>query len=733
VPFFVDAFQIQHHKTNDLNMAVSSKMWHNVDRFILASRGSVLMRVVTLLMFGFIALNPVGALAETMKPTLNTFGATGLIDMPTAEQQPDGELTSTISYFGGIQRYTVSFQILPRLSGSFRYSIIPNFNTVGSGKQFDRSFDLRYQILEESKYLPAVTVGFQDFIGTGIYSGEYVVATKRLHPKFKATAGIGWGRFSSTRRVVNAGVGGNISAGDWFSGSPSFFAGVEWKTPVEGLNFKIEYSSDRYPRETITRSVFQRKHQVNFGLDYTVNDTTHLSAYYLYGSEFGLQLSFALNPKHSAFPSGTETAGLPVLTRPDRGGASYDTQWATANAGSQALQDPAKLVLEASNLTVEALKVDATHAKVYVRNPTFHSTAQAVGRAARAMTRILPHSVENIEIISMENGLPVISTTFQRSDLERLEHVADGSEKLYPRTQIAAVRRVDREAVYAEGLYPNFTWSLKPYLRASFFDPDTPIRADTGLRLRGRLDVSRGLSFSGSIIKPLLGNIDESNRVNNSVLPRVRSDATQYFAQGDPALERLTADYVFKLSPEVYGRLSAGYFETMFGGVSAEVLWKPVGRKFALGAELNYVKQRDFDQRLGFRDYSVTTGHVSAYLDIGHGFEGQLDLGRYLAGDWGGTVSVNRTFGNGWKVGGFFTLTDVPFSDFGEGSFDKGITASIPLATLFGQPSRNTADIVIRPLSRDGGARLRINNRLYDSVENYDRPSIKAGFGRVWR
>lgn len=694
----------------------------------------MLMRFFSFFIMGLLALIPAAVQADSMKPTLNTFGSTGLIDMPTAEHQPDGEFTTTISYFGGAQRYTASFQILPRLSGSFRYSIIPDYNNTASRKQFDRSFDLRYQVFEEGKYLPAVTVGFQDFIGTGIYSGEYIVATKRLHPKLKATVGVGWGRLSDTlRRRTNVGNGGNIDAGNWFSGDPNLFAGLEWQTPVKGLNFKLEYSADHYVAETERRSIFTRKNQVNFGLDYAINQTTHLSAYYLYGSEFGVQLSFALNPKRSAFPSGNEPAGLPVQRRPDRGTVSYDTQWAAANAGSQALQEPTKLVLEASNLKVEALKVDAGHAKVYVRNETFFQAAQAAGRAARAMTRILPASVETIEIIAVEQGLPVVSTRFQRSDLEDLEHAADGAEQLFAKTDISAVRRVDRDAVYAEGLYPGFAWSLKPFVRASFFDPNTPIRMDAGLRLRARYDVAPGLSFSGSIIKPLVGNIDERNVANNSVLQHVRSDAALYFKEGDPALERLTADYLFKLAPDVYGRVSAGYFETMFGGLSAEVLWKPVGRKFALGAELNYVKQRDFDQRLGFMDYSVVTGHVSAYFDLGRGFEAQVDAGRYLAGDVGATLSVSRTFNNGWKVGGFFTLTDVPFSDFGEGSFDKGITASIPLAALFGQPSRSTSDILIRPLTRDGGARLDIENRLHGLVQNYDRPSIKAGFGKVWR
>ncbi len=76
----------------------------------------------------------------------------------------------------------------------------------------------------------------------------------------------------------------------------------------------------------------------------------------------------------------------------------------------------------------------------------------------------------------------------------------------------------------------------------------------------------------------------------------------------------------------------------MFAGISGELLWKPVDSRLALGAEVNYVYQRDFDQLFGLQGYSVVTGHVSAYYDLGNGFEAQLDVGRYLAGDIGGLL-----------------------------------------------------------------------------------------------
>ena len=62
--------------------------------------------------------------------------------------------------------------------------------------------------------------------------------------------------------------------------------------------------------------------------------------------------------------------------------------------------------------------------------------------------------------------------------------------------------------------------------------------------------------------------------------------------------------------------------------------------------------------------------------------------GRYLAKDLGATFEARRTFRNGWQVGVWATLTDVPFDEFGEGSFDKGFYFQVPLDGLFGSKTR---------------------------------------------
>ena len=179
-----------------------------------------------------------------------------------------------------------------------------------------------------------------------------------------------------------------------------------------------------------------------------------------------------------------------------------------------------------------------------------------------------------------------------------------------------------------------------------------------------------------------------------------------YYKGSGPTVPELTGAYFFRPGRDLFGRVTAGYLEPMFAGVSTELLWAPEHSRLALGAELNRVRQRGYDQRFDLRDYEVTTGHLSAYYQFTDQFFTQLDVGRYLAGDWGATLSFSRVFDNGWKVGVYATKTDVSSADFGEGSFDKGLFFQVPLDGLFGGETRGTFATRMRPIQRDGGQRL---------------------------
>lgn len=678
-------------------------------------------------------------------PALNFYGLPGLIDMPTALTLPDGELSSTVSNFAGMSRYQFVAQFHPRVSGAFRYTQIDNFDAAGFTTYFDRSFDLRFTVLEESRTSPAVVVGVQDFIGTGIYGAEYVVATKTLLPQLTVSGGLGWGRLGSSGVLSGVGEradltpedvaeGGKPNLDSLFRGDIGFFGGVEWR-PMDQLVVKVEYSSDEYILEDDELGIFERSSPFNFGVEYEPVDGVQLGGYYLYGSQFGLRLSFSFNPDEPVAGGSLDAGPPPVLRRPSTRAApeAYETAWSQSTSNQHDIRETLAAELLSQNLEMEALSLGAAEATLYFRNTGYQAPAQAIGRAARVMTRTLPASVETFTIVVVTAGMELPAMTFTRSDLENLENAPDGTEAILAATVVTeGVVRPER-ADHPEGLYPRFLWQLVPYARTSLFDPDNPFRMDVGLEVGGGFELSPGLVLSGSIRKKVAGNLDQSSRGSDSTLPHVRSDFAKYDKEGDPGIESLTAAYFFQPAPEFYGRVTTGYLERMYAGVSTELLWAPYDSRLALGAELNYVRQRDYDGGFGFLDYEVLTGHASLYYRFTDDFYGQVDVGRYLAEDVGATFTLERVFANGWSVGAFATFTDVSADEFGEGSFDKGILLSVPLGWFNSRSNVLVEPLTIRPLQRDGGARLNVDKRLYPLVEDGQRPRVEEQWGRFWR
>ncbi|AJE48776.1 YjbH domain-containing protein [Celeribacter indicus] len=686
---------------------------------------------------------PPAGIARAPTLSYNLFGAPGLIDMPSAEMAAEGDLSATVSHFGGTTRTTLSFQILPRLAGSFRYSHIDPYNTDGD-ELYDRSFDLRYLLLEEGQWSPALAIGLQDFIGTSVYSSEYIVATKHITPTLSVTGGIGWGRLASygtfdnplgaisdhfdTREGGFVGRGGRPKPSRWFTGDAAAFGGLAWQV-TDKLVFKAEYSSDDFDRERRS-GANDWESPFNFGLDYRLAQNISAQGYYLHGTEVGASLTLTFNPRESTAYGGLEPAPPPVAVRAP--GASADLGWTTGETVTTDSLAQTRKMMNTLGLDFEAVSLSADTVTLKLRNHRYGASAEAVGRAARVMTRTLPASVETFRIIPIENGQPQSMVTLKRRDLEAFEFAARAPQESRARAQIDEAPLGDADQIAPEDLYPRFRWSLGPYIALSYFDPDRPVRADLGLELNAQYDLSPGVRISGALRKKLAGNVGGSDP-SNSVLPHVRSDASLYSEEGDPGIEHLTAAHFGRPGEHLYSRITAGLLEPMFAGISGELLWKPVDSRLALGAEVNYVWQREFDQMFGLQDYEVATGHVSAYYDFDRGFLAQVDVGRYLAGDWGATFALDREFRNGFRVGAYVTLTDVSFDDFGEGSFDKGLRFTIPVETLFGTPDRRVQQTTLQSLARDGGARLRVDDRLYETVRKNHETALTESWGRFWR
>ncbi|MEM8787307.1 MAG: YjbH domain-containing protein [Pseudomonadota bacterium] len=670
--------------------------------------------------------------------TYNLFGGPGLIETPTAEAFPDGELGATFAFFDRTSRANVTFQVLPRVSATVRVSTQPE---VAMGPRIsDEGYDVQFQLLKEGRFTPALALGFRDLLGDGPFGGEYLVATKTVLPGVKLSAGIGWGNLGAAGGFGNVfglnvrpgptALGGELQEDTYFQGENAFFGGISWDTPVRGVTLKAEISSaEEIPGDG------NDDIGVNFGLTFAPSDRFSVAAYLLDGETFAGTFSLSGNPFKPIGPPDLGTGPVPVLKRADD--APRSTAWVSPENVDKVLTGLGT-VLEPDGIVIEAARLTGTTAELEIRNTRIQREPKAIGRVARILAVGLPPSVETFRITLVENGLAITTAVIQRSDLEaQVDKPLAGLENWQTTRLLNARAGLTGEDVWQGTRPPRFFWFFNPTLPINFLDADDGIDPDLQLRLGAGYRLARGLTVSGEISRFLVGfdqiEDDEVPPPTGS-LPPVRSNLDAFLSGRDVELERLTADFVFKPRPDLYGRITAGVLERLYHGVSTEVLWAPINSPLSFGAEVNYAALRDFDSLFGTQDFDTVTAFGSVYWDTGYkGFELQLDVGEYLAGDFGGTLSLTRRFNNGWRARAFVTRTEASFADFGEGSFDKGFEVTIPLGWALPFESKSEARLDFLPNENDGGARLKIAGRLNERIRDLDRASLRDQWHAVWQ
>jgi hypothetical protein len=374
--------------------------------------------------------------------------------------------------------------------------------------------------------------------------------------------------------------------------------------------------------------------------------------------------------------------------------------------------------LTGQQLTVEALSLGDGGLTLYYRNGHYYAETDAIDRIVRVLTNEAPPGIEKFRLIAIQNGLPLQEFDVLRGPVERSYTQNDGT--IFDGSVSITPPPVNNPVLMAaaQQTYPRFTWGLYPQMRQALFDPNQPFGVQFLAAANAGLELAPGLSVAGSLEVSVFDNFNTA-RASESQLPHVRSDFLKYFTQGKTGIGALEADYRFRISPTIYATARAGYLEAMFAGAGGEVLWQPEGARWALGADIFHVWQRDFDRLAGLQHYHVTTGHVSLYYDSPwYGLNFQVRAGQYLAGDRGFTFQVTRRFSTGVEIGAFFTKTNVSASRFGEGSFDKGIIIRLPLGWIAPLETQSGLALDLRPVQRDGGQLLNSDATLYGQLRS---------------
>jgi len=656
-----------------------------------------------------------------IRPTSSNYGNTGLLELPSARFMPQASLRLTFSSSFPNEYTALTASPFPWLEATYRYTEVKDrlygpITYSGNQSFKDKAFDLHIKLFNERYIIPQIALGLRDFAGTGKLSSEYIVSTKSIG-NFDVTLGLGWGLLGTEGGISNpfnsirdsfkerssfSGQGGEVNFSNWFSGDTSLFAGLEYDLNSLGLRLKLEYDTSN-PDINAGLNVDSR---FNIGLNYYLSNNLNFGLAFERGNQF--RLSFALK--------GDFSKDTILKKPPERVVSLSPLQKRRAFSEKDIFYRSLNKNIREEGIYLQGATYTKNQIHVVIADKKYSSTPRSSGRVARIASALAADEVEEIIINKMNGDLEVSSISFDRKELDqanknKLTYIellessklsSNSADPLYKRSEFKPTLNL-----------PQIDWNMSPALRHQIGGPEAFYLGQLWWKTDINIKFARNLTLHSSFGIDLYNNFDEFANPSFSEIPHVRSDIQEYLREGENNVQRMLLQYLHSPLKDVFVKADLGLLEEMFGGMGGEILYRPFDKNYALGLTLYKVKQREYRQRFGFRDYETETGHLGIYYDFPYGISSRLQVGKYLAKDKGASIDLSRTFDTGFTVGFFATFTDLSAEEFGEGTFDKGFYFSIPTELFYTDYRVGHIAFGLHPLTKDGGSFLSLYNSLY--------------------
>jgi hypothetical protein len=673
--------------------------------------------------------------------TYNSIGQVGLINLPSAELKEEQSIYFTIKKNDFTKLGTLTVTPFKWLEASYFYYRPHDIIWGGKvGSDLDKGFNMKLSYKPDNVFLPRFAIGLDDFAGTGRFTKEYVVATYDFN-HFKLTTGLGWGAFvgdihkfknplsviSNTfinrtdESTIRYTKGGSLTYDRWFRGETIIFGGIE--APL-GKNdkFTLKIESNPFDHFKFGKGVFSEKSyrlrrsesDYNIGLSYKFNKYGNVDFSYIKGNTFNISLSFGFS---SNTPLRKKNTFSPKVSN-----TNYQL-----NKKNEFYLDLLEN-LNRNDLLLQTAHLDEDYLDLKIDSPKFINPIQYTSRAAFIASQVLHFNgieVDKIAVGNITRGIQTNKIEYKLKDIR--------NEKTY-KVDIKRKTKVinpDPKSYKEDDFRPLIEFpvifnSIMPEVEAHVGSPERFLYWGVGVKLFSEIQFNRNLTFSSTLANKFANTFNDKDSNPDSKMERVRSEVLDYLQQSDGVyIKDMQFDYINSYRKNTYLRIGAGYLERMYAGVSSEFLYKPFNNNFAISLEYNKVKKRRYDGGLKFLEYKVTTKHINtAYYVPSQNILLKMSYGNYLAGDKGYTLDISRRMPSGWQAGFFFTRTNVSAELFGEGSFDKGFYINVPFNIFQKRYSKDSVNFGLKTLTRDGGQKLQIQNKLIDSFYGSSKNEI---------
>lgn len=674
-----------------------------------------------------------GAADATHPVTVAADGLAGLNIIPDARVDPVGTVRAGVSSLSPYRNGFAGMQIAKSLYIGVRQTAdAPSL--FGHARRLDPGIDFKALLLDESRFTPAIAFGAQNAVGGSALAGEFLSFSKR-YERFDFTAGLGWGHFAngsslpnpfrlvSASTLTRAGESRTNGPGDWFSGRHvAPYAGIAWDAPVPGLTFKADLTDGNFGTGGRLDGDGDRR-SWSAGFSYSPRPFMTFSAAIVGGDK--IMGALTLQGPVTAWPGGPAPAREAVEPFPAYRAGTGEPQAAdTAAAGH-------------GYLTATVQPEPQITSTRYLMQPG-PSLPEQLGQVVRPLAAHAGLQNDALEIQPVHFGLSGPTILLTRRDLEnQLAFHAGSPQEVWRHLQFGPAR--------PDGYYPsNVTFFDQPGTLTLLSDTETSLtERDHGFLYRTSVIADYKQMLSAHVVTGQALRVNAANNLHDlnfdrpaDLLP-VRSDEDK-FADRTIAVDRSYIGWLQSPSRDWHFQLSAGYLEEMYGGAGGEILYRPFGKTWAIGAEAWEALKRTPQVPLatGFNGDHLLTGHVNLWYEIpGTGLTLSAKAGRYLAEDLGGTLGIANTFRNGVKLEAFLTATDKRDDSLygGKTEIYSGIRLTLPLGNIPHVPAASAARIRVAPIGRDTGQYIDNPLPLYDLTEPMSYRSIAThwtDFGR---
>ncbi len=587
----------------------------------------------------------------------------------------------------------------------------------GPAKNLYPGIDFKLRLWEETARRPAMVLGMDSGFGHKRIASEYFAFSKRLS-RFDMTAGIAWGRLGSVGHIKNPlrtiaphfdrdrDVNSDLpnDARDWFTGEEvGFFGGIEYFTPLKGVSVKADYGANDYRGEK-TINGFDAPSPWSVALNY--------QPAFSFGRPIALSIGMI----------GAEK----IMGRLSIQGRVPD--WPTR---SWQAHEPMKIssTRENKELTIKRARINLS---------PYRPAATQLGQAGRKLTHVIPPDQEKLALRLEHKGLKGPEVTLIRHDLERAAIDTTGSpEEIWRDTVIMPDPEKPIQSVETISYGSKNTYRFILQGKLSLSEKDAGPLYRTALLAEGQRLLPLGLNIGASAKLNIKDNLERIRKFRLPAVDPIRSDEDDYTEQRF-YIERLYTSWLRSLTGSTHIGLTAGYLEEGFAGYGGEILYRPFGKTFSIGAEGWNVYKRQATSRLGkaFQKEDRWTAHLNLNYEVPSltftdDMTAYLKLGRYLAEDYGGTVGLKTCFDNGSALEGYLTLTNKFDANIFGGltHIFGGVKFSVPLGNIPYVPDGSEIRLITEPFGRDAGRMIDVPLPLYEATE----PFSSRQLGRSWK